>query len=98
MAGVVRNAHEAVQKFCAEGCKHHNPYFAEGIDSLATAMEENARQYPEKIYSVKHIIEEGDLVAVHGRVELQPGESWVQLCICFDSSMIKLQRCGISRS
>jgi predicted SnoaL-like aldol condensation-catalyzing enzyme len=36
------------------------------------AMEENARQFPDKTYTVIHVIEDGDFVAVHGKVVLKP--------------------------
>lgn len=35
-------------------------------------MEENYKQFPYKTYGAKHVLEDGDLVAVHGRVELRP--------------------------
>jgi len=35
-------------------------------------MEENARQFPDKTYEVLHALEDGDLVAVHGKVVLIP--------------------------
>jgi predicted SnoaL-like aldol condensation-catalyzing enzyme len=52
--------------------RHHNPYFPGDADSLSEAMAENARQNPDKVLEVKHVVEEDELVVVHGRVRLQP--------------------------
>lgn len=38
------------------------------------AMEENARQNPNKSLEVKHALAEGDFVAVHAHVWHKPGE------------------------
>jgi predicted SnoaL-like aldol condensation-catalyzing enzyme len=35
-------------------------------------MEENYRQFPDKSYETINALEEGDLVAVHGKVMLPP--------------------------
>jgi len=54
------------------GFRHHNPYFAGDAASLSKAMAENARQNPHKVFEIQHVVEEADLVVVHGRVRLQP--------------------------
>jgi len=41
-------------------------------ESFLNAMEENSLQFPDKTYETIHTIEDGDLVAVHGKVELGP--------------------------
>lgn len=63
---------EAYSKFVGPGFKHHNPYFEGSAETLMTAMEENARDNPNKTLDVKHAIAEGDLVAVHSHVRLKP--------------------------
>lgn len=56
-------------RFFAPDCKTHNPYTAGGMDALTDAMvavsKEWASTYPEAEFSVKHVLAEGDLVAVH---------------------------------
>jgi predicted SnoaL-like aldol condensation-catalyzing enzyme len=63
---------EAYSKFVGPGFKHHNPYFEGSAETLMTAMEENARDNPNKTLDVKRAIAEGDLVAVHSHVRLKP--------------------------
>jgi predicted SnoaL-like aldol condensation-catalyzing enzyme len=55
----------AFSRFVGPGFKHHNPFFEGSAEPLMTAMEENARENPDKLLEVKHVIAEGDLVAVH---------------------------------
>ena len=62
------HAREAMERFGSPTFFHHNPWFRADADSLATAMDENARANPGKSLQVQHTIAEGDLVAVHSRV------------------------------
>jgi len=63
---------EAYAKFIHPDFKHHLVFFKGDRESLLQAMEENARQFPDKTYEVLHALEDGDLVAVHGKVVLTP--------------------------
>jgi predicted SnoaL-like aldol condensation-catalyzing enzyme len=63
---------EAYERYVAPGFVHHNPHFRGDAESLASAMAKNAAENPDKEFEVKHVLEEGDLVAVHGRVRLRP--------------------------
>ena len=62
-------AREAFSKHAGSGFRHHNPYFAGDAQALMTGMDENARQNPDKRLDVLHAVEDGDLVAVHSRVQ-----------------------------
>jgi predicted SnoaL-like aldol condensation-catalyzing enzyme len=62
-------AREAFSQHAGSGFRHHNPYFAGDAQALMTGMDENARQNPDKRLDVLHAIEDGDLVAVHSRVQ-----------------------------
>lgn len=64
---------EAYERYTARSFRHHNPYFVEDAASLAKGMEENARQFPNKSFQVQRVLEDGDLVAIHSRVRLDPG-------------------------
>lgn len=66
------NVREAYDRFVAPNFRHHNPYFRGDAASLAAGMAQNAAENPQKEFEVKHVLEEGDLVAVHGRVRLKP--------------------------
>jgi predicted SnoaL-like aldol condensation-catalyzing enzyme len=61
---------EAYEKYVSPNFKHHNPWFAGDAESLKKGMEENQKQFPNKVYEIKHIVEDGDLVAVHGYVKI----------------------------
>ncbi|MBS3081274.1 hypothetical protein J4221_07425 [Candidatus Pacearchaeota archaeon] len=39
-------------------------------------MEENAQKFPNKKYETLRVLEEGDLVAVHGKVILTSDSKW----------------------
>jgi len=65
---------EAYSKFVGEGFRHHNPFFEGSAESLQAGMEANASQNPDKALDVKHVIAEGDLVAVHSHMQQKPGE------------------------
>jgi predicted SnoaL-like aldol condensation-catalyzing enzyme len=39
-------------------------------------MEENAKKFPNKTYETLRVLEEGDLVAIHGKVVLAPESQW----------------------
>jgi len=74
---------EAYQKYVAPGFRHHNPYFRGDAESLMSGMEENAAKNPNKVLEVQRAIEEGDLVAVHSRVRMKPGEPGLALVHIF---------------
>ena len=63
---------EAYDEYVHAEFRHHNPYFKGDRGSLLKAMEENAKQFPNKTFEVKRVLEDGDLVAVHSRLKLRP--------------------------
>ena len=65
---------EAFEKYVGPGFRHHNPHFDATPEALIHAMEENARQFPQKHLDVKRALEDGDLVAVHSHVRHTPDE------------------------
>lgn len=62
---------EAYSNYTAPNFKHHNPYYAGDAKSLREGMRESAAETPNKVFDVQHVIEEGDLVAVHSKLEMQ---------------------------
>lgn len=69
-AGDVRRAFSS---YAAANFRHHNPYFPGDAESLAAAMEANARDNPEKLFQAERVVAEDDLVVVFGRVRIRPG-------------------------
>jgi predicted SnoaL-like aldol condensation-catalyzing enzyme len=65
---------QAFAQYVDKSFKHHNPFFAAGANALLSAMEDNAKQNPDKQFTVHHAIAEGNLVAIHGHVRHQPKE------------------------
>lgn len=45
--------------------KHHNPYFPADAMSLLHGMAASEKEFPNKIFEVKHALADGDYVAVH---------------------------------
>jgi predicted SnoaL-like aldol condensation-catalyzing enzyme len=56
-----------------EDFRHHDPYVPGETESLSKAMKQNADEHPDKVFEVQRALEDGDLVAVHSRVRLDPG-------------------------
>ncbi|WP_270181079.1 nuclear transport factor 2 family protein [Alkalihalobacillus sp. CinArs1] len=69
VAGEVRVAFD---KYIAEDFIHHNPYFKGDRESLMAAMQENDEAAPDKVFDVKHVVEDGDVVAVHSHIKQHP--------------------------
>lgn len=63
---------EAYDKYVSPSFRHHNPYFPGDAASLKAGMEENARQFPDKLFEIQRVLADGDLVAVHSRLRLKP--------------------------
>ncbi len=88
---------EAYAKFVAPTFRHHNPFFEGSAESLMTAMEENARQNPDKTLEVKRAIAEGAFVAIHAHVRHKPGEFGVAVIHIFrfeDGRIVELWDVG----
>ncbi len=71
-AGATGDVRSAFDRHVGPSFRHHNPYFRGDAKSLAAAMAENAAQHPQKVLQVERALEDGDLVAVHSRVRLNP--------------------------
>ena len=63
---------EAYANYIGANFRHHNPYFAGDAESLKAGMAEAHGKFPNTTLEVRHVLEEGDLVAVHSRVQHAP--------------------------
>jgi predicted SnoaL-like aldol condensation-catalyzing enzyme len=70
-AGHARRAAEGVLE---PGGVHHNLHFAAGWTPLLAAMDEAAKRAPDQRLDVKHVLCDGDMVAVHSHVVHKAGE------------------------
>lgn len=60
---------EAYSKYISPDFRHHNPFFRGDGESLMLAMEENHTVSPHKVFEVKHVIVDGEIVAVHSHIK-----------------------------
>ena len=67
---------KAYEQYVHPQFRHHNAYFKGDRESFLKAMEENAKQFPNKTYQTLRVLEDGSLVAVHGKVVLSPDSQW----------------------
>lgn len=63
---------EAFHSYIGPDFRHHNPFFNGDADSLMIAMEENAKQSPNKNVESKLVIEEDDKVVVYSHIKQHP--------------------------
>ena len=68
------NVSEAYSKFVGVDFRHHNAFFEGTAQAFQAGMEENARQNPTKVFEVKRVIAEGDLVVTHSHIRQKPGD------------------------
>lgn len=61
---------EAYEKYVDMKGKHHNIYFPSGFSTLKDAMKENHEQFPDKVFEIKNIIAENNLVTTHSHLYL----------------------------
>lgn len=69
VSGQIRVAYD---KFVSPNFRHHNAYYKGDRESLLVGMEENHARFPNKTFSIRHILEDGDLVATYSKVQLNP--------------------------
>jgi predicted SnoaL-like aldol condensation-catalyzing enzyme len=65
---------EAYGKYVDMGGKHHNVFFPSGFANLKAAMAENQNQFPNKEFTIKNVIGDENLVAVHSHLRFNPTE------------------------
>jgi predicted SnoaL-like aldol condensation-catalyzing enzyme len=68
-------------RFFAPDCKTHNPYIAGSMETLTDAMiaanKQMSTQYTEPSFEIKHVLTDGDFVAIHTELlasKSKPGE------------------------
>lgn len=73
----------AFSMYAGDGFRHHNQFFPGTAEALMAAMEENARQHPEKTIEIRRLLEEDDQVCVLSLVRMKPGDRGVALVHIF---------------
>jgi predicted SnoaL-like aldol condensation-catalyzing enzyme len=91
------NVREAFQEHIGTGFSHHNAYFRGDAESLMLAMEESEAMSPNKVFEIKQMIEENDLVVVHSHIKQNPedlGAAVVHICRFENDKIIELWDLG----
>ena len=70
------DVHEAFELYVHPNFTHHLGFIKGDRASFLEAMEENVRAFPGKTYETLRTLEDGDLVAVHGKVTFTPEQQW----------------------
>ena len=73
--GIAGKIREAYERYISKDFIHHNINFEGDRESLLIAMEESHAMYPSKVMVIKNVLQDGDLVAVHSHVRMQPDYS-----------------------
>ena len=68
-------AREAFEQHVTPGFRHHNARFAGDGPSLMKAMDENAKQNPDKELRIHRVVEDGDQVATFSEVHHSKGDA-----------------------
>lgn len=63
---------EAYELYIGEDFVHHNAYFVAGREALMRGMEESAKMTPNKQFTVKLVLEDGDKVMMYSHFKQQP--------------------------
>ena len=84
------NPGEAFKLYIGNNFKHHNAYFKGDANSLIIAMEESAKENPNKIFEVRQIIQDGDLVVLHSYIKQAENDLEIAVVhiLKFDNSKI----------
>ena len=79
MAGEIE---EAFEKYISADFKHHNAYTPAGSEALKAGMKQSGSQFPQKIFEIKHLTGEGNIVMTHSLIKFNqdhPGVAVVHI-------------------
>lgn len=88
---------EAYQKYVDMRGKHHNLFFPAGFPALQKAMKESDVQFPNKQFTVKNVMGDDNLVAVHSHIVLNPAETGMVIVHMFrfqGAKIVEMWDCG----
>ena len=63
---------EAYDRYVDMKGRHHNAFYPSDLASLKQGMKDNEKSFPGKTWTPHHVFQEGDRVAVHSRIVLNP--------------------------
>ncbi len=90
---------EAYDTYVNMNGKHHNPYFPAGFAALREAMKENHDKFPDKIFSIKHLVGDGNMVAAHSHLKFNEDDKGMAVVHIFRFGGEKIEEmwdCGMA--
>jgi predicted SnoaL-like aldol condensation-catalyzing enzyme len=94
---VAGHINEAYGQFVDMRGTHHNPHFRAGFSELRQAMIEDHVRFPTKQLLVKHVLGDGDMVAVHSHLIVTAAETGMVVWHLFrfrDTKIVEMWDCG----
>ncbi|PIQ76898.1 polyketide cyclase [Candidatus Peregrinibacteria bacterium CG10_big_fil_rev_8_21_14_0_10_49_24] len=91
------NVDEGYEKYVDMDGKHHNVYFSAGFQQLKDAMKESHAKEPNKEFTPRTVICDGDLVAVHSHLKRSSDAPEIQVVHIFrfvDGKIVEMWDCG----
>jgi predicted SnoaL-like aldol condensation-catalyzing enzyme len=91
MAGEIR---EAFYLYVAEDFVHHNQYTKPGREELIVGMEGNHGNFPDKIFVIEMMIEEGDKVMSYSLLRFSPEHTGLRVVHIFrfaDNKIVEMR-------
>ena len=88
---------EGYSKFVDMRGRHHNVFFPAGLAELKKAMLENDKDSPNKKLTIKNVLGDGDLVAIHSHIVLNPGDEGMVVVHLFrfaGDNIVEFWDCG----
>ena len=86
-----KQAREAFETWAEPGYIQHNPLAATGRDAAIAFFEPFYKSHPDASYSIKRIIGDGNLVAVHSHAVFTPGERGLAVV-----DILRVEHCKIA--
>ena len=86
-----KRVREAFETWVEPGYIQHNPLAATGRDAAIAFLEPFFQGHPHAVYSIKRIIADGNLVAVHSHAKFAPGDRGLAVV-----DILRVERCKIA--
>jgi len=86
-----KRVREAFENWVEPGYIQHNPLAATGRDAASAFLEPFFQGHPDAVYSIKRIIADGNLVAVHSHARFAPGERGLAVV-----DILRVEHCKIA--
>lgn len=88
---VEKRVREAFETWVQPGYIQHNPLAATGRDAAIAFLEPFFQGHPDAVYSIKRIIADGNLVAVHSHAKFAAGERGLAVV-----DILRVEHCKIA--